>query len=86
MKRKSTNKLSAFLSSTLILLLVAFVVGFLFYFTNNFTSDVKSFYVKIGNQNIVSYKDNFDIELRLEKNNTTYKELYLKTQEDEEWF
>lgn len=32
------------------------------------------------------YKDDFDIELRLKNNNMTYEELYIKSQQDEEWF
>ena len=32
------------------------------------------------------YKDNFDLEMRMTHSNITYRELYLKTQQDEEWF
>ena len=32
------------------------------------------------------YKDTWDMEMRMNKANVTYKELYLKSQQDEEWF
>jgi hypothetical protein len=32
------------------------------------------------------YKDDFDVEMRLEKSNTTYRELAIKTRELEDWF
>lgn len=32
------------------------------------------------------YKDTFDLEMRLEKANMTYREAYIKSQKDEEWF
>lgn len=32
------------------------------------------------------YKNDFDLELRLKANNTTYQELYAKSQKQEEWF
>lgn len=32
------------------------------------------------------YKDNFDMEMRLKKDNMTYKEAFIKSQQDEEWF
>lgn len=31
------------------------------------------------------YKNNFDYEMRLKNNNVTYKEAFIKSQEDEEW-
>ena len=31
------------------------------------------------------YKDNFDLEMRMTHNNVTYRELYQKMQQDEEW-
>jgi len=60
-KRKSTNNLSTLLSSIFILLLVVGVVGFLFIFTENFTTPLKNFYVTCGNDNIISDRENFDI-------------------------
>lgn len=59
-KRKSTN-FSTILSSFLILLLVVGVVGFLFIFTDNFTTDVKTFYVKCNNTTFIGNYENFDI-------------------------
>ena len=32
------------------------------------------------------YKDNWDMEMRMFHNNMTYRGLYLKSQEDDEWF
>lgn len=32
------------------------------------------------------YKNNWDYEMRLTKNNMTYGEAYIKAQQDEEWF
>lgn len=32
------------------------------------------------------YKDNFDIEMRLKNANATYREAFIKSQQDEEWF
>ena len=32
------------------------------------------------------YKDDFDVEMRLNKANMTYAELYMKQQEKDDWF
>lgn len=32
------------------------------------------------------YKDNWDYEMRLSQSNMTYKEAFIKSQQDEEWF
>ena len=60
-KRKSTNDFSTILSSFIILLLVVGVVGFLFIFTENFTTPLKNFYVTCGNDDFISDRENFDI-------------------------
>lgn len=62
-KRKSTNNFSAILSSLFILLLVGGAVGFLFIFTENFTTPLKNFYVTCGNDDFISDRENFDIIL-----------------------
>ena len=31
------------------------------------------------------YKDNWDMEMRLQNKNMTYQEAYIKSQQDEEW-
>lgn len=59
--RKSTNSISTLLSSFLILILVVGVVGFLFIFTNNFSTDVKTFYIKQENDLIISDRENYEI-------------------------
>lgn len=60
-KRKSTNDFSTILSSFLILLLVVGVVGFLFIFTDNFTTDIKTFYIKCNNTTFIGDYENFNI-------------------------
>lgn len=60
-KRKLTNDFSTILSSLFILLLVVGVVGFLFIFTENFTTPLKNFYVTCGNDDFISDRENFDI-------------------------
>ena len=60
-KRKSTKDFSTILSSIFILLLVVGVVGFLFIFTENFTTPLKNFYVTCGNDDFISDRENFDI-------------------------
>lgn len=32
------------------------------------------------------YKNMWDMEMRMTQSNMTYKELYLKSQQDDEWF
>jgi lipopolysaccharide export system protein LptC len=32
------------------------------------------------------YKDNFDLEMQMRYKNVTYKELYSRKQQEEEWF
>lgn len=32
------------------------------------------------------YKNNWDLEMRLSNANMTYREAYIKSQKDEEWF
>lgn len=61
-KRKSTKTdFSTILSSLFILILVVGVVGFLFVFTENFTTPLKNFYVTCGNDDFMSDRENFDI-------------------------
>lgn len=60
-KRKSTNNFSSILSSLVILMLVVMAVGFLFVMTNNFTTELKNFYVKCGNDTIINDRESFDV-------------------------
>lgn len=64
-KRKSTNgtDFASMLSMLVILVLVVSAVGFLFIFTNNFTTELKNFYVKCGGDSFIDDRDNFDIVL-----------------------
>ena len=32
------------------------------------------------------YKDDFDLEMKLRSSDTTYKQLFIQSQKDEEWF
>ena len=66
MKRKSTNNLSSFISSLMILMLVGLVVGFLFLSTNNFTTGAKSFYLKCGSNTMFNDVENFNILMNKE--------------------
>lgn len=63
MKRKSTSDFSTILSSLCILLLVVGVVGFLFVWTESFTTPLKNFSIKCGNDDFYSDRENFDIVL-----------------------
>lgn len=60
-KRKSTNSFSTILSSFIILLLVVGVVGFLFIFTENYTTPLKSFHITCENEDFIGDIENFDI-------------------------
>ena len=74
MSKRKSNNFSTILSSFIILLLVAGVVGFLFVFTDNFSTDIKTFYVKQGNDTIISDRENYNIvvgkEYKFEVNTT----------------
>lgn len=60
-KKKNTTGFSAILSSVIILILVVGVVGLIFIFTDNFTTDVKMFYIKCNNTTFFGDYENFDI-------------------------
>lgn len=60
-KKESSNSFSAVLSSIIILLLVVGVLSFLFIRTENFTTPLKDFYVRVGNDDIIADRKNFDI-------------------------
>lgn len=51
--RKTTSTIIKILTYCILLLVLAGGVGFLAFFTNNFKSDFKSFYVQYGNENII---------------------------------
>ena len=61
MKLKNDSSFATILSSLVILLLVVTAVGFLYIFTDSFTTDLKNFYVKYGNDSFISDRENFDI-------------------------
>lgn len=41
---------------------------------------------KLFNKLYQHYKDVFDLEMRLKARDMTYRELYARTQQEEEWF
>jgi hypothetical protein len=61
MSKRKSNNFSTILSSFIILLLVAGVIGFLFVFTDNFTTPLKNFYVTCGNDDFIADRENFGI-------------------------
>ena len=61
MKIKNDSSFATILSSLVILLLVVTAVGFLYIFTDSFTTDLKNFYVKYGNDTIIADRENYDI-------------------------
>lgn len=65
-QRKSTNNISSILSSIVLVLLVVFVVGFLFVYTDNLKTPLKNFYVTCGHDKIISDRENFDIIMNKE--------------------
>ena len=42
--------------------------------------------IKMFNKLYGHYKDTWDYEMRLSKSNMTYREAFIKSQQDEEWF
>ena len=42
--------------------------------------------IKMFNKLYGHYKDNWDYEMRLSQANMTYREAFIKSQQDEEWF
>lgn len=63
---KRKKDLSTAITSFLILALVFVVVGFLAIFTDNFSSDLKNFYVKYSSDTIIDDRENFTIKLNKE--------------------
>lgn len=60
-KIKAGNNFATILSSLVMILLVAIVVGFLYSSTNNFTTNIQTFYVRQDNLTITKDYDNFEI-------------------------
>ena len=81
-KRKSTSNTSNVISNFVIMLVVLLSLGFLFVFTNNFTTPLKNFYVSCGkvvfthefkNYNLVMNKEyKFEIHNVLEGEDSGY--------------
>ena len=61
MSKKADNKFSTTISSLAIMLLVVLVIGFLFFRTDNFTTGLKTFYVKNGGNTFIGDYSNFSI-------------------------
>lgn len=63
MRRKSTSNTSNVISSIVIMLVVLLSLGFLFAFTNGFTTELKRFYVQCGKVTFVDDFKNYNLEL-----------------------
>ena len=63
---KRKKDFSTAITSFTILLVVIVVVGFLAIFTDNFSSDLKCFYVKYGSDTIIDDRENFSMLLNRE--------------------
>ena len=66
MTKKKKNKFATILSLIVVLLLVFGFVGLLVFFTDNFDTDLKRFYVRCGNDVIVADRDKFSIKMNEE--------------------
>lgn len=66
MKRKSKNNTSNVISSFVIMLVVLLSLGFLFVFTNGFTTELKNFYVECGSVRFIDDFDNYTVRLNKE--------------------
>ena len=66
MRRKSKSSISKGISNIVIALVVMLSLGFLFVFTNNFTTPLKNFYVKCGNVLFTHEFENFNLTLNKE--------------------
>lgn len=64
--RKSRSNTANAISSFVIMLVVLLSLGFLFVFTNNFTTPLKNFYVKCGNVYFTHEFENFNLTLNKE--------------------
>lgn len=62
-KRKSNNDVSNVISSIVIMLVVLLIIGFLFIFTNGFSTKLKKFYVQCGKVTIIDNFENYNLEL-----------------------
>ena len=62
-KSKKKSKIATILS---LVVIVVFLLGFLVFFTDNFDTDLKQFYVRCGNDVIVADRDNFSIKINEE--------------------
>lgn len=63
MKRKSNEKTSKAISNFMIMLVVMLSLGFLFVFTNNFTTPLKNFYVTCGKVVFTHEFENYNLTL-----------------------
>ena len=66
MKQKTRRRISTATNAIVaifIVLLLLGVVGFFAFFTNNFTSDFKTFYVKVRGETILNDKENYEVSV-----------------------
>lgn len=62
-KKNKDSSFSSALSAIILLLVAVVVIGFLFVRTENFTTPLKNFYVRVGNDDIIADRENFDIKV-----------------------
>lgn len=66
MARKKKSKIATILSLFVVLILVFGFVGLLVFFTDNFDTDIKQFYIRCGNDYIVATRENFSMKINEE--------------------
>lgn len=64
-RQRITTATNAIVAIVIVLLLLS-VVGFFAFFTNNFTSDFKTFYVKVRGETILNDKEHYEIAVNEE--------------------
>lgn len=61
MAKRKHNNFSTIITSVVILLLSLLFVGYLFVYSDNFTTPLKNFYVSVGNDDFISDRANYTI-------------------------
>ncbi len=60
---KKTSKISTFIYSLVVLLIVVAFIGFLFFRTDNFTTGLKNFYVSCNDENFMGNQLNYNVTI-----------------------
>ena len=77
--RNKNNIIATLLSGLILVLIVIGVVGYISIYTNNFTTDLKTFHLKIDGEKIINDIDNFEIELNKEYKFEVIDNFYIHT-------